>query len=145
MYTEEDLTSAVKAGIFTDESVKAFRTHIETHRQLPIIDEENFRLVTGFNDIFVVIACALLLISVSWIGSTFSDIIGSMALAATAWGLAEIFVLRRRMALPAIVLLLTYAGGVLTMCISIFGDEQPILFMVSGLITTAAIWAHWLR
>ena len=145
MYTEEDLTSAVKAGIFTDESVTAFRSHIENNRHLPTIDEEQFRLVTGFNDIFVVIACVLLLVSVSWIGTAASEVAGALAFTATAWGLAEIFVLRRRMALPAIVLLLAFVGGVLAAGLLLFGEKEATAFVFSGLLATAAAWVHWQR
>ena len=69
MYTTEDLDSAVQAKAITQESADALRAHVEHARAIPSIDEEHFRLVTGFNDIFVVIACALLLVSVGWIGA----------------------------------------------------------------------------
>ena len=63
MYTDEDLDYAVKKGIFTGESVAEFRAQLSSSKNTPSVDEENFRLITGFNDIFVVIACMLLLFS----------------------------------------------------------------------------------
>ena len=68
MYTEEDLNAAVQAGAISADAADAFRSHVAASRHTPVADEEYFRLVTGFNDIFVVIACALLLVSVTWIG-----------------------------------------------------------------------------
>src|SRR5690349_22219462 len=112
MYSDEDLDSAVAAGALSAEAAAAFRAHIAAQRQTPAVDEEHFRLVTGFNDIFVVIASALLLISVGWIASTVTGWAGSLATAAAAWALAEFFVRKRRMALPAIVLLIAFCGGV---------------------------------
>ena len=81
MYSEEDINSAVEAGALSHASASAFREHVAMQRNTPSFDNENFRLITGFNDIFVVIACALLLISISWI-------VGTAAEAAAAWLLA---------------------------------------------------------
>ena len=59
MYSEDDLESAVTAGVLTPEAAAAFRTHVTQLRSAPVGDEEHFRLVTGFNDIVVVIASVL--------------------------------------------------------------------------------------
>ena len=63
MYTEEDLNEAVGKGIFSDDSVNQFRLHIAAQKNTTIADEENFRLISGFNDVFVVIASGLLLVA----------------------------------------------------------------------------------
>lgn len=62
MYSEEDITSAVKAGILTEETALAFRNHVLGDNSAPVIDEESFRLITCFNDIFVVIAACYYLL-----------------------------------------------------------------------------------
>ena len=111
MYSEEDLASAVKEGVLTQEAANAFRLHVARTRQLPAVDEEYVRLLSGFNDIFVVIACALLLVSVGWISARWAPWSGGLALSLVAWALAEFFTRRRRMALPSIVLLLAFVGG----------------------------------
>ena len=105
MYSDEDLDSAVAAGVLSAEAADALRAHVAQRRQLTGPDEEHFRLLTGFNDIFVTIASALLLAAVTSIGSAIVPWFGGVACAAVAWGLAEFFVRRRRMALPAILLL----------------------------------------
>ena len=138
MYTNEDLDSAVQAKAITQESADALRAHVEQARAIPSIDEEHFRLVTGFNDIFVVIACALLLVSVGWIGSTIAFVVGALAVAASAWGLAEFFVRRRRMALPAIVLLLAFVGAIYSAGMTLGVFFAPALAAIGA-------WVHWRR
>lgn len=144
MYTEEDIDSAVKAGVLTRETATAFRQHVAALNGEVVADEEHFRLITGFNDIFVVIACGLLLIAVSWIGSEWGQWFGSFAAAATAWLLAEFFVLRRRMALPAIVLLLAFVGNMFATGLYLFHGTAGALIGGSILASIAA-GLHWYR
>ncbi|WP_432722142.1 hypothetical protein R0381_001850 [Jeongeupia wiesaeckerbachi] len=156
MYTDDDLTDAVAAGILSQDTATAFRDHVSARRHTPVADEEQFRLITGFNDIFVVIACVLLLVSVSWIGGAATPLLGALASAATAWGLAEFFVRQRRMALPAIVLLLAFAGNVFSAGLTLGGmvaagrpdqlfDNAPGVIAFASLLAGAATWLHWRR
>jgi hypothetical protein len=80
-----------------------------------------------------------------------------LLVAAAAWGLAEFFTLRRRMALPSILLLLAFAGGVLFTAmvgfVHIFGEAAvdqnertaALLFALSAAVAAGATWAHWRR
>ena len=140
MYSEDDLASAVKAGVLTEEAVNAFRLHIAHSKKSPVVDEEYFRLVTGFNDIFVVIACVLLLLSVHWIGASFASWLGAFALAVVAWLLAEFFIIKRRMALPAMFLLAAFVGGVSAISID-FTDNLAVPMALA----VGAAWLHWRR
>jgi hypothetical protein len=118
MYSEEDLNSAVAAGVLSDAAAEALRQHAAQRRltpATPAADEEPFRLVTGFNDIFVVIACLLMVISASWIGNSIASWVGPAVAAGAAWLLAEFFVRKRHMALPAIVLLLLFVGNLFSL------------------------------
>ena len=144
MYTEEDLASAVKAGVLSEETAAAFRAHVARNESASAVDEEHFRLVTGFNDIFVVIACALLLASVGWIAAGISSWLGALAAALTAWALAEFFVRRRRMALPAIILLLAFVGSVFGAGALVAVEMNGSMVIPSALAAVAA-WLHWLR
>src|SRR5438445_1598377 len=124
MYSQQDLDDAVASGVISAEAADALRAHIERQRATPIADEEQFRLITGFNDIFVSIAAAILLFAVGWIGQSIGQSAGlivdvngpsplaPLAVAATAWPLAMFFTAKRRMALPSILLLLAFVGGV---------------------------------
>ena len=140
MYSEDDLASAVKAGIMTEETAKAFRSHVEQGKSTPAVDEEYFRLVTGFNDVFVVIACVLLLASVNWIGAAWAPWLGALALSVAAWGLAEFFTRKRRMALPAIVLLLAFVGGILATGLAATESRA-----IASAVAAFAAWLHWMR
>ena len=173
MYSQQELDDAVASGAITAEAADALRVHIERQRTTSIPDEEQFRLITGFNDIFVSIAAAILLFAVGWIGQSIGQSTGlfvsdhgevgpsflaPLAIAATAWGLALFFTARRRMALPSIVLLLAFVGGVLAtsafVLVEIIGpdrfnnDDQLLAATVGGVsaaIAAAAAWLHWRR
>lgn len=144
MYSEEDLASAVRAGVLTDEAVTAFRSHVAQLKNAPAVDEEHFRLVTGFNDIFVVIASSLLLASAAWIGAAWTPWVGPLALSVTAWALAEFFTRKRRMALQSIVLLLVFVGGIFDAILTLLPNTITTAMVASASAAVAA-WLHWLR
>lgn len=160
MYTDEDLNLAVEKEIFTGKSVDQFRDLMGFTKQTSIADEENFKLITGFNDIFIVIACSLLLFSiVGFFGSLddrlgYTTTIGCIIFSSISWCLAEFFVLKRRMALPAIFLLLTFVGGIFASFTSFFhsSPEISLLDFSSGasmiIVTAGTVFfscLHWLR
>ena len=158
MYSESDLQAAVDAKVLTPEAATAFRSHIASVRAAPGADEESFRLITGFNDIFVSIAAVILLVAVGWIGASIHTALGGAFVAASAWFLAEYFTRKRRMALPSIVLVLAFSGGVFATMVGfivkhgedIFGHSPSetvgaVLVGAMALITAAATWAHWKR
>lgn len=156
MITEAQIQSAIAAGILDETTANSLKKHVSTTPNANFIDnadEEHFQLVTGFNDIFVVIASWLLLLSINWIGGA---MLGSVLAAAVSWGLAEFFVRKRRMALPAIVLLLAFVGNVFygalvstQFFIKSINYEYiynpPALFIAPALIAMLAAWLHWLR
>jgi hypothetical protein len=169
MYSQQDLDDAVASGVITAEAADALRAHIERQRSTAIPDEEQFRLITGFNDIFVSIAAAILLFAVGWIGQwigqstgTVIDVDGPSPLAplfvaVTAWGLALFFTARRRMALPSILLLLSFVLGTFAtvafgLVVGIGSDQvdnnnalSGVIAAVSGAIAAGAAWLHWRR
>jgi len=164
MYSESDLESAVAAGALTPMQAASFRNFVAASHHMPVVDEEHFRLLTGFNDIFVGIAAAILLAAVGMIGYYVPpnvDVDGptpfmGLFVAATAWGLAEFFTLKRRMALPSIILLLAFVGGIFeaagTGIVTAIGErniDSPqigmIILSVSAAIAAAAAWIHWKR
>ena len=169
MYSQNDLDEAVAAGAISAESAAALRGFVETQRALPGVDEEHFRLITGFNDIFVAIASAILLFAVGWIGQSIGQSAGFIvdhdgpsplapfAIAATAWGLALFFTAKRRMALPSIMLLLAFVGGIFAataFTLATFVGDPPneqealivgIIGAVAGAVATGAAWLHWKR
>ncbi len=169
MYSQNDLDEAVASGAMTADAAASLRSFVDGQRALPAVDEEYFRLITGFNDIFVAIASAILLFAVGWIGQSIGQSLGltvdfngpsplgPLAVAATAWGLAEFFTAKRRMALPSILLLLAFVGSVFAAAgfslVLAIGEQQlnnnqvlgGILAAVAGAIAAAAAWFHWKR
>ena len=173
MYSQQELDDAVAAGVIKAADADALRAHIERQRSTAIPDEEQFRLLTGFNDIFVSIAAAILLVAVGWIGQSIGQSTGlfisdhgdlgpsflaPLAVAVTSWALALFFTAKRRMALPSIVLLLTFVGGVLAstafLLVQIIGpdrinDQNTALAAtiggVSAAVAAGAAWVHWRR
>jgi hypothetical protein len=169
MYSQNDLDEAVAAGALSADAAAALRNYVDSQRHSPAVDEENFRLITGFNDIFVAIASAILLFAVGFIGQWIGQRTGlvveydgpsplaPLAIAATSWGLALFFTARRRMALPSILLLLAFVGGVLatvgfTLVMGVGPDslnDNPqlggVLAAISAAIAAAAAWLHWRR
>jgi len=167
MYSQQELDDAVASGVISAEAADALRAHVERQRSSPIADEEQFRLLTGFNDIFVTIAAAILLFAVGWIGQSIGQSLGlvidgdgpsplaPLAVAATSWGLALFFTAKRRMALPSILLLLGFVGGVLaTAAFAILlavgpdlVDNNPTLTGIIGAASAAlaalGAWLHW--
>ena len=144
MYSEEDLDTAVTAGILTPEAVGALRRHVSALRQSPAVDEEHFRLLNSFNDVFVVVACMLLLVSVGWIASSISRLLGASVVSIVAWLLAEYFTRKRRMALPSIVLFAVFVGGIATAGMT---QEALAAFAWIGIpaLGACAAWCHWCR
>lgn len=145
MYNDEDLNQAVEAGIFTNDSVSQFKSHVASLKNTSLADEENFRLITGFNDVFVVIASGLLLASIGFLGFHISPMLGTAGVAIASWFLAEFFVVKRRMALPAIMLLLSFLGGVFATPLVNYQHPNEIGFVIAGIVTSIAAMLHWRR
>ena len=145
MYSDEDLNLAVKKGIFTETAVDEFRSSISAIKNSPSVDEENFRLIGGFNDIFVVIACCLLLFSSIFVLKPINDSLGLIAFVIISWALSEFFVLKRKMSLPAIVLLIAFVGGVFSLFFSFFPKTSEISLIVAAAVSSGAAYFHWLR
>lgn len=171
MYSQQEIDDAVASGVITAEAADALRAHIARQRSSAIPDEEQFRLLTGFNDIFVSIAAAILLFAVGWIGQSIGQTTGlfisdhgetgpsflaPLAVAGTAWGLALFFTAKRRMALPSILLLLAFVGGVLAtsafVLVQIIGPDRfngqsqllgATVGGISAAIAAVGAWLHW--
>ncbi len=165
MYSETELQGAVAAGALSPEAAAALRNYVAETRASSAVDEEHFRLITGFNDIFVAIAAAILLAAMAFIGGEIPPHVGTngpspfsgLLVAATAWGLAKFFTKKRRMALPSIILLLAFAAAVMfAFGISIamaigeaaLQDNERlggVVLALAGAIGAAAAWVHWRR
>lgn len=167
MYSQQEIDDAVTAGVISAADADKLRGHIAAQRSTAIPDEEQFRLLTGFNDIFVSIAATILLFAVGWIGQTIGQSLGlvvdqdgpsflaPLAVAGTSWALALFFTARRRMALPSIILLLAFVlGTFMTVAFALagavgaaqFDNNNAIGGLVAagaGVVAAVAAWLHW--
>ena len=193
MYSQQDLNSAVAAGAISAEAAEALRVHVAAQNDSVPADAEHFRLITGFNDVFVSIGVVILLVAMAAIGQAIGGAIypapvypdqilgddayfqwleqtsevrrisealatalAALAVAGTAWLLAEFFTRKRRMALPSIILLLAFVGGVMVAQVAaIMGFMVPnvgsndalgaLLFGAAALVTAGFAVLHWKR
>ena len=147
-----DLDAAVKAGIFDEATATRLVAYVSQGHVALDSDNENLRLLTGFNDIFVVIGLALFLGALHFIAPGIS----LYATPLVAWGLAEIFTRRMRMALPSIVLLLVFVGSIFTLVMGLwgsstavqtgaYGDLSSMGFLLAAIVSALAAALHWWR
>lgn len=158
MIEQADLDAAVAANLLSPEQ-RASLTELARQRQQASLgaDEEHFRFITSFNDIFVTIAAVLLLVAVGALGARVDVWFAALGVAVASWGLAEYFTRRRRMAFPSIVLLLAFVAGVFVTVgaaiVEITGVDkvepntvQGALFIgLAGASAVAAAVGHWRR
>jgi hypothetical protein len=113
MVATEILAKGVEQGIITAEQAQRLRAleNAGEPPELPVSpDDEQLRFISGFSDVFVTIGLAMFLGAVGYFAlSSYGPFGMWMAVAVTAWLLAEFFTRLRRMALPSIVLLIVFA------------------------------------
>lgn len=162
MYSQSDLNDAVAGGAITEEQANSLRSFIATRNGAPTGDEEYFRLVLGFNDIFVTVACVFALVAAAWLGSLIPIETRGMGMipiqapfaalfvAAASWGLAMIFTKRRHAALPSIILAFGFAGGVAFFLLLLLGSGgglrgsgAPVIAFIGFAAGAAAALLHW--
>jgi hypothetical protein len=166
MYSQGEIDDAVTAGALAPEQAASFREFVAGRNQTPTADEEYFRWIRGYNDFFVAYACIAALVAVGMVGALIPiggrsgggfgpfpslPIMAPLFVAAASWGLAEIFTLRRRTALPSWLLTLTFGFGVFMTLLMIVApmmgsiSSVAILSALAAAIAAAATWGFWLR
>ncbi|AHB47272.1 hypothetical protein W911_00835 [Hyphomicrobium nitrativorans NL23] len=119
MIRNEHLDLAVAQGILTADQAERLRTlakggdaDANNARDHANPDDERFRLIGGFNDVFVTIGIALLVSGLFTLSRAFHFEPGfGVFCVAAAWGLSEFFARKMRLALPSIALALMLALG----------------------------------
>lgn len=153
MFSDNDLTEAVAAGVIPADAAHALRARVAERRHLPRVDEEHYRILDGGNDGFVALAAVLLMAGFGNIGWVSSHIMAGVLVAASAWGLAEYFVRVRRQTLTGIILSIAFFGGVVATMIIALLEGQPNWgmngFAGAGAaifpIASGATWLFWRR
>ncbi len=148
----EDLSSAVRAGVLDEVTAGRLADFVSSTGAPAATDEEHFRLITGFNDIFVAIGLGLFFGALLAIFKATAFPI----MAASAWVQAEIFTRRMRMALPSIILLLVFVGMVFWTVFWLgtpasvnswewFGEPKPWILIAGAAAAALAAALHWWR
>lgn len=156
VFGRSDLEAAVSKGILDKPVADSLMDFLMQSRKevASDADEERLRLITGFNDIFVTIGIALFLGALNYLLNTYGTLVSGAGVAIAAWGLAEVFTKRKRMALPSIVLLIVFvvfsAGVSHTLfapasSLFSFFDYGDLPGLPYGLAAVAASVLHWLR
>ena len=161
MIDQDDLDAAVAADVIDAATAGRLVAFARNHgRGTAGPDEESFRLLTGFNDIFVTIAVGLVLFAIASLGGRMSPTLGAGLVVAASWVLAEYFTRQRRMALPSIALLLAFVGGAFAVGATLLMPTNPLggpmidarsssggVLGVAGAAALAAVaaFAHWRR
>ena len=149
MYGDDDLDAAVAANVLTPDAVAGFRAFMAGRQASHQVDEENIRLITSFNDLFVTIAAMMLLIALGWLCGKVSTAMGGASVALASWSFAEYFTRKRRMALPSMALLLTFVWGVFSTGLGLarIQDVQQGGYAVAtcALVAALAATVHWRR
>jgi hypothetical protein len=171
MIASEILSRGVEQGIITAEQAEGLHALERAREPLelpPSPDDEQLRFITGFSDIFVTIGLAMFLGAIGYFAQQSGGKLGMwIAIAVTAWLLAEFFTQRRRMALPSIVLLIVFAVAVFMDASTLLGAglvrpasyyapsltvnllgldrEQPIMLAAAAFLTVLLTAAHYWR
>jgi len=153
MLSEIDLEAAVRAGIVDVATRDRLLAFAGARDAAAGPDEESFRLLTGFNDIFVTIAIGLVLFAIGSLAGRVAPTVGAGLVAAASWGLAEYFTRVRRLALPSLVLLLAFVGSVFVTVLGLtsggtgLGPQTVGRFAVvlAGAAAAIAAYGHWRR
>lgn len=158
MYNDDDLDAAEQAGVLKKEDIQSFRDYISERRASPVADEEHFRLLSSFNDVFVSIALLMVLIALIFSLGT-ETLYTWLIVALVSLGLAEHFTRKRRQALPSIILVTSFLMGVFEVVLSLTAPqpENPTMsfllhleqnylgWMIGFLAVAVAAFSHWRR
>ncbi len=154
---QADIDAAVAAGVIeADVATRLIAFAQSEHSVASHADEENLRLITSFNDIFVTIGLVLFLGALGYVLKDTGLAVSSAVIAATSWGFAEVFTRIKRLALPSIFLLIVYSVAVFGALTGIIAGDwtssfEKFLFngsfwvAIAGFITAGFVGLHWLR
>jgi hypothetical protein len=156
MISEKALALALSRNILNASQAQSLR-EIEAElgsSRLDPPDEEKLRFISGFGDIFVAIGLVLFLGATGYFGDTLSgsEAGGAIAVAVASWLLAEFFTLRRRMALPSILLLVSFSLSLFFAAVFLIAPETSIFdpgaatpLMIGGAVMAIGALLHYAR
>lgn len=148
MYSEQDLELAVEEGIFPQESVEAFRERMRARHHaratLPTVapvstENEKLKILAGLNDVFILLACLLTVVSGAIIGAMAHKTLGGLVVAVLAWILSELFIVKLRKRTTGIGLMLMFSAGMAWFLLALLGET------VAPVVALFPLAVHWVR
>lgn len=146
MFDKADIRAAIEAGAISADGAARFEAFLKARNDPDkMLDAENLRFLTNFNDIFLTIGLAILMGGVAFLsGQVFISMMGGaqsagaikmmivlmpLPVLAAAWALAEYFCGRRRLLLPSM-----FLSGVICLCaaVSVSAFFAPVDAEASG-------------
>jgi hypothetical protein len=142
MFDRREIRAAVEAGVLAEADAARFEAFLKSRSDPDrLLDAENLRFLTNFNDIFLTIGLTILLSGIAVLSGqiAFSLFIESaprlavglapLPVLAAAWALAEYFTGRRRLLLPSMALCAAIAiSAALSAAAFLFPDEAEQAF-----------------
>jgi len=117
MFDRSDIQAAIEAGALSNDQAARFTAFLKARNDPErMLDPENLRFLSNFNDVFLTIGIAVLMTGITFLSSqVFLNIFGEdqmkmaillipVPVLASAWALAEYFCGRRRLLLPSMAL-----------------------------------------
>lgn len=157
-----ELDAAVAAGLIDQDQALKLRNFRATTRQQTLADEERFGSIDGMSDVMTAVGLCFALGALSCVAFAFGPWFAPV-IAIAAWGLAEVFTLRRRLAVTSFVVFIAYIVAMtvfgftvaltipVTKAMLLAGStgDVPIVPPLQGLVTaavaTGAVVLYWLR
>jgi hypothetical protein len=127
-FTTDDIRSAVATGILTEAqaaSIMALSAARAGQRDALSEDDEPFEFFRGFAEIFVSVGLLLLIVGILALTRVYGGFLTPAIAAFICWTFARYFTLKRRMALPSIVLVSGFALGAALSIALVMGHLIP--------------------
>jgi hypothetical protein len=147
--TERDIDDAVAAGVIETESANALK-RFRAERNTSTDDGERFKVFSGFNDFFVVVASVISMGAAASIGNQIHKGLGYFLAAGVAWIVLEVFVMRRRMPFVAVVasialVVYVFVGTFDAWTAPLNNGYQLIHAFISALLSGSVSFLCWRR
>ncbi len=141
MLNKDVLADAVSKGIIEPEQADALKQLDKSPAQHPELaqkamldaeDDEGFRFISGFNDIFLALGVVMVLYGIAFSGFS-TGLAGHAITAVILWGLAEIFASWLKRSLPSMIVAGAFIYHILSLAsFYLFGEEIFDIQTLSG-------------
>jgi len=146
MLDDGDLEAATSAGIVTQQQADALRKFAaerQAQNAIERADDERFRFMRSFNDVFFAVGIALFGLGLGFFASIIA--FGHFLAAAITWALSELVVRRLRLVLPGILLACLFTYFAMRMVFFDWRQPSGTPFAISALVGSGAAAIFYAR